>query len=167
MTREELKRQYSMRDVVERYGFHPDRKGFIHCPFHAGDKGASMKIYARDFHCYGCGANGDIFDFIQRMDNVDFKEAFQSLGGTYEKPTFSSKLAMYRAHKRAEMREKEARKREEERYLNNLLIGAYRCGVEHNRPLSDAWCENYNRLQYQLYLQEELTERGERHGATE
>lgn len=167
MTSEELKRQYSMRDVVERYGFHPDRKGFIHCPFHAGDKGASMKIYARDFHCYGCGANGDIFDFIQRMDNVDFKEAFQSLGGTYEKPTFSSKLAIYRAQKRAEMRAKEAKKREEERRLNNLLIGAYRWGVEHNRPLSDAWCENYNNLQYQLYLQEELTERGDGHGATE
>lgn len=126
-----------------------------------------MKIYDRDFHCFGCGANGDIFDFIQRMDNVDFKEAFQSLGGTYEKPTFSSKLAIYRAQKRAEMRAKEAKKRDGERYLNNLLIRAFRWGVQHNRPLSDAWCENYNRLQYQLYLQEELAERGDGHGAIE
>ena len=166
MTSDEIKQQYSMRDIAEQYGFHPNGRGFIHCPFHTGDKGASMKIYARDFHCFGCGANGDIFDFIQRMDNVDFKEAFQSLGGTYEKPTFSSKLAIYRAQKRAEMRAKEAKKREEERYMNNLLIGAFRWGVQHNRPMSDAWCENYNKLQYQLYLQEELTERGEGHGAT-
>ena len=54
-----------------------------------------MKIYDKDFHCFGCGANGDIFSFVQRMENVDFKEAFYSLGGTYEKPTFSSKLAVY------------------------------------------------------------------------
>ena len=167
MTSDEIKQQYSMRDIAEKYGFHLNRRGFIHCPFHTGDKGASMKIYDRDFHCFGCGANGDIFDFIQRMDNVDFKEAFQSLGGTYEKPTFSSKLAIYRAQKRAEMRAKEAKKRDGERYLNNLLIMAFRWGVQHNRPLSDAWCENYNRLQYQLYLQEELAERGDGHGAIE
>lgn len=165
MTSEELKQQYFMKDIAEMYGFRPNRRGFIHCPFHKGDKGASMKIYDRDFHCFGCGANGDIFDFVQRMDNVDFKEAFQSLGGTYEKPTFSSKLAVYRAQKRAEMRKKKELQQVNERQRNNMLISAYRWGMAHNRPLSDAWCENYNRLQYQLYVQEELMERGEEHVA--
>ncbi|MBS6195453.1 MAG: DNA primase [Clostridiales bacterium] len=158
MTKEEIKQRYSMRDIAGQYGFHPNRAGFISCPFHSGDRDASMKIYDRDFHCFGCGANGDIFDFIQRMDSVDFKEAFQSLGGTYEKPTFASKLAVYRAQKRAEMRQKKEWQRMEEIVRNSLMIGAFRWGVEHNPPLSDAWCENYNRLQYQLYLQEELTE---------
>lgn len=162
---DEIKQQYSMRDIVEKYGICPDRRGFIHCPFHTGDKGASMKIYARDFHCFGCGANGDIFDFIQRMDNVGFKEAFHSLGGTYEKPTFSSKLAAYRAQKRAEMRRKDEYRLQDERQRNNLLIEAYRWGVDHNEPLSDAWCENYNKLEYQLYLQEEIMKRGGGHGA--
>lgn len=158
MTSEEIKQQYSMRDIVERYGFHPNRAGFVSCPFHSGDRDASMKIYDMDFHCFGCGANGDIFDFIQRMDNVDFKEAFQSLGGTYEKTTFASKLAVYRAQKRVEMRRKKERQRTEEIERNNLMIGAFRWGVEHNQSMSDAWCENYNKLQYQLYLQEELCE---------
>lgn len=156
MTREELKQQYSMRDIVGQYGFQTNKSGFIHCPFHSGDKGASMKIYAKDFHCFGCGANGDIFDFIMRMDNVDFKEAFQSLGGTYEKQSFSSKLTVYRAQKRAEMRVKEEKRTRNEMQLNNLLIGAYRWGVKHSPPLSDAWCENYNKLQYQIYLHEEI-----------
>lgn len=158
MTKEEIKQQYSMRNIVEQYGFHPNRAGFISCPFHTGDRDASMKIYDRDFHCFGCGANGDIFDFIQRIDNVDFKEAFQSLGGTYEKPTFASKLAVYRAQKRVEMRRKKEQQRKEEVERNNLMIGAFRWGIEHNHPLSDAWCENYNKLQYQLYLKEELCE---------
>jgi len=89
MNRDELKQKYSMRDIVEQYGFTPNRAGFIHCPFHKGDKGASLKVYKDSFHCFGCGANGDIFTFIQKMDSVDFKTAFQSLGGTYDKPTFA------------------------------------------------------------------------------
>ena len=89
MTSEEIKATYSMRNVVERYGFQPNRAGFIHCPFHGGDREPSLKVYDRDFHCHACGAHGDIFDFIMRMDEVSFKEAFMSLGGEYQKPTFS------------------------------------------------------------------------------
>lgn len=80
MTSEEIKEKYSMRDIVERYGLRPNRAGFITCPFHLGDRTPSMKIYKGDFHCYACGANGDIFDFVMRMDGSSFKEAFQSLG---------------------------------------------------------------------------------------
>lgn len=156
MTREEIKQQYSMRDIAAQYGFYPNRAGFIHCPFHTGDKDASMKLYEKDFHCFGCGANGDIFAFVMRMDNVGFKEAFQSLGGIYDKPSFSSQLAVYRAQKSAEMRKKEERRIKEEMQLNHLLIGAYRRSVENSQPLSDTWCENYNKLQYQLYLHEEI-----------
>ena len=96
MTVEEVKNRYSMYDIIEQYGFHPNRAGFISCPFHKGDHSPSMKIYPKDFHCHACGANGDIFSFVQRMDHCDFKTAFYSLGGTYEKPTDSSRLAQFR-----------------------------------------------------------------------
>ena len=158
MTREELKQQYSMRDVIARYGFYPDRKGFIHCPFHKGDKGASMKIYDKDFHCFGCGANGDIFSFVQMMENVDFKEAFYSLGGTYEKPTFSSKLAVYRAKKRIESKKKEERKKQEQRLLNAEKIDIYRNAMRHSEPLSNVWCDCYNALQKELYRHSEIND---------
>ena len=102
----EIKQQYSMREIVERYGFHPNRAGFISCPFQTGDRSPSLKVYKKDFHCHACGANGDIFTFIQRMDNCDFKTAFYSLGGTYQKPTDNSKLAVYRIKKAKENREK-------------------------------------------------------------
>ena len=47
MTSEEIKATYSMRNVVERYGFQPNRAGFIHCPFHGGDREPSLKVYDR------------------------------------------------------------------------------------------------------------------------
>lgn len=82
MTREELKQEYSMADIVGRYGLVPNRRGYVPCPFHK-EKTASMKIYEKDYHCFGCGENGDIFSFIQKMEDIAFPEAFRFLGGTY------------------------------------------------------------------------------------
>ena len=145
-----------MRDIVEQYGFKVDRAGFIHCPFHKGDKGASLKVYQDSFHCFGCGANGDIFTFIQKIDQVDFKTAFQSLGGAYEKPTFESQLTIYRAQKRKEQRIKEEEKLKQRRELNNILIDVYRYWMNRSEPFSETWCSSCNALQYQLYLHEIL-----------
>ena len=157
MTSEEIKATYSMRDVVERYGLQPNRAGFIHCPFHGGDREPSLKVYDRDFHCHACGAHGDIFDFVQMMDDVSFKEAFHRLGGEYKEPTFSSRLAVYQARKQRIMRQKEAERAREKCRLNNMLISIYRAYMEHSEPLSATWCDCYNALQYQLYVQAELT----------
>jgi DNA primase len=50
------------------------------CPFH---EDTHPSFYVDDerglFHCFGCGAGGDVFDFIQMIDSVDFKEALQKL----------------------------------------------------------------------------------------
>lgn len=99
MDKEVIKQQNSMRDVLNRYGMIPNRSGFIQCPFHTGDRTASMKIYKDSYYCFGCGATGDIFTFVQNMDNCDFKTAFTILGGTYQKPDFSSRMAIYHHQK--------------------------------------------------------------------
>lgn len=156
MTREEIKEQVTMRDVLERYGFRPNRAGFIRCPFHTGDDHASLKVYDRDFHCFACGANGDIFTFVQKMEHVSFREAFQSLGGTYRKPTFSSNLAVYRSQKRRVMAEKRQQRSREAKKLCLLLITVYRRWLRRSEPLSDAWCDSYNALQKQLYIYETM-----------
>ena len=153
MTVEEIKAAYSMRDIVERYGFRPTRAGFIPCPFHSDDRQASLKIYQDSFFCFSCGAHGDIIDFVMMMDDVDFKTAFQSLGGEYQKPTFSSRMKIYEAQKRQEMRRKARGRIAAQKELNNTLITVYRSYMERSEPLSDVWTDCYNALQYQLYLQ--------------
>lgn len=95
MDKETIKQQNSMRDVLSRYGMVPNRAGFINCPFHPKDRTASMKIYKDSYYCFGCGATGDIFTFVQNMNNCDFKAAFTILGGTYQKPDFSSRRPAY------------------------------------------------------------------------
>ena len=160
MTVDEIKQTYTMRDILIKYGLsQPNRAGFIHCPFHKGDREPSMKIYQDSYHCFACGANGDIFGFVMRMDSVSFKEAFLSLGGTYEnKETFHSKLCIYRAEKKKEMRRKQQERWRRKRELNYMLIDIYREWLRRSEPLSDAWCDCYNALQYQLYVMECLNE---------
>lgn len=151
----EIKQQYSMREIVERYGFRPNRAGFIPCPFHK-EKTASMRIYKDSYNCFGCGANGDIFTFIQKMDNCDFKTAFYSLGGTYQKPTDNSKLAVYRIKKAKENREKKEERLRERMRFNNMLIGIYVTWLKRLEPMSDAWCDCMNEYTKCLGIDEEL-----------
>ncbi|MCI5996124.1 MAG: CHC2 zinc finger domain-containing protein [Blautia sp.] len=158
MTREEIKAAYTMRDILARYGLQADRAGFIRCPFHTGDREASLKVYDKDFHCFGCGANGDIFDFVMKMDGLSFPEAFQLLGGTYERQGFKGKLAIYRAEKRREMADKQRRREEDRKSLNNILITVYRRHIERSEPFSEGWCSSMNELQRQLRIHDYLNE---------
>ena len=47
------------------------------CPFH-DDKNPSMTVDQR-FHCFGCGADGDVIDFIAKLFNLSQKEAAEKL----------------------------------------------------------------------------------------
>lgn len=151
MTKEELKNTYSMKDVIGKYGLFPNRAGFVSCPFHYGDHTASLKIYKDSFYCFGCGASGDIFDFVMRMERCDFKTAFWILGGTYQKPTFSSRLAIYQSQKKMQMREKEKQREEDIKSLNIAKINLLQDFLNKSEPLSNVWCDCYNLLQKELY----------------
>jgi phage/plasmid primase-like uncharacterized protein len=55
------------------------------CPFH-DERTPSFTIYPQDqrYHCYGCAAHGDIFDFLQHMEGLDIRAAAEQLtGGTF------------------------------------------------------------------------------------
>ncbi len=46
------------------------------CPFHQ-EKSPSFSVHAsrQFFHCFGCGTSGDVFAFVQRIENITFPEA--------------------------------------------------------------------------------------------
>lgn len=46
------------------------------CPFHA-EKSPSFSVHAVKgfFHCFGCGQSGDVFTFVQKVENVSFPES--------------------------------------------------------------------------------------------
>lgn len=163
MDRDEVRQAYTMTEVAAMYGIHPDRKGFCHCPFHKGDRTASLKLYERDFHCFGCGANGDIFTFVQMMDHVDFKTAYTLLGGTYpddKKGRYASHMKAYRAKKRRDTQLHMAQRRRAYIKALSVDIEYYRTCLRVIVPLSDIWCEIYNKMQYALYIYDALRQEG-------
>src|ERR1041385_4208000 len=50
------------------------------CPFHS-EKTGSFSVHAtrQFYHCFGCGASGDVFSFVQKIENITFPEAVRSV----------------------------------------------------------------------------------------
>ncbi len=48
------------------------------CPFHK-EKSPSFSVHAtrQFYHCFGCSASGDVFSFIQKIENISFPEAIR------------------------------------------------------------------------------------------
>ena len=160
MTTDEIKQSVSMREVVERYGYHPNRAGFISCPFHNGDRTPSMKIYKRDYHCHACGANGDVFSFVMGMEHCDFKTAYKALGGSYKAKSDSQRnLYHYHLQKRKERQIKDAQRLEQEKKEVIEEIRMQKIFKMCFQVFSDEWCEAVNRLEYLFYKLEYLTEK--------
>ena len=46
------------------------------CPFHQ-EKTPSFSVHATNqfFHCFGCGVSGDVYSFVQKIENITFPEA--------------------------------------------------------------------------------------------
>ena len=65
------------------------------CPFH-GEKTASFSVHAtrQFYHCFGCGLSGDVFSFVQKIENITFPEAVrlvaQKLGIAIPKATYNT-----------------------------------------------------------------------------
>ena len=80
---QELKSRYNLADVVEAAGVKLNgapnlRQGA--CPFH-GETKPSFTVYANTqrFYCFGCHIHGDLYEFVQRMENLDLNETVERL----------------------------------------------------------------------------------------
>ena len=59
-------------------------KGMALCPFH-GEKTASMSFTDVEnlFHCFGCKMGGDVFKYIQEINNLEFQDAVEFVADNY------------------------------------------------------------------------------------
>jgi len=57
------------------------------CPFHK-EKSPSFSVHAtrQFFHCFGCGASGDVFTFVQKIENITFPEAIRRVAEKMDIP---------------------------------------------------------------------------------
>jgi len=90
---EAVRRQHPLSDVVAGYGVQLRRSGSAlvgRCPFHADRGRPNLTLHnSGRWICYRCQARGDVISFVQRMEQVGFRDAVARLGeaGT-ERPTY-------------------------------------------------------------------------------
>lgn len=76
-----IKERLSLLDVFRRDGLEPRRMGsgwFVCCPFH-DEKTPSCKVEEKKFHCFGCGAGTDVFDYWERSRGLSKKDSIEQL----------------------------------------------------------------------------------------
>ena len=82
---EAVKARTNIADIVGEYvalrtGGVGSLKGL--CPFH-DEKSPSFNVRPSQgfYHCFGCGEGGDVYKFVQKLDNLSFTEAVEKVAG--------------------------------------------------------------------------------------
>ena len=75
---ETVKSAVTVKQAAEYYGYKVNRSDMICCPFH-DDRHPSMKLNKDYFYCFGCGAPGDVIDFVARLFGLSSYEDAKKL----------------------------------------------------------------------------------------
>ena len=86
---EEVRSRNDIVDVVSQY-VQLKKSGanyFGLCPFHNEKTGSfSVSPDKQIFHCFGCGASGDVVKFVQEIESTDFMGAVRILAARVKFP---------------------------------------------------------------------------------
>lgn len=120
------------------------------CPFHA-DTNPSLTAYQDHYHCYTCGAHGDVIEMIMRLRGLNFVDACKYLDAESTTPeTIQTFQAERESKKQAEIATREkmrleyAKAAEYEKYrnMNPAQIAQWdKWGI--NKELRDFWKVGY------------------------
>lgn len=159
---ETIKAAVTVRQAVEHYGLKVSRNNMVCCPFH-DDRTPSMKLNEDYFYCFGCGAKGDVIDFVARLFDLTSLQAAQKLACDFgidpDKPPAAAalqkpKYPMARAFQKEELRC--------QRVLCDYLHLLERCKVQYapktpEEAIDDRFVEACQMLDYIEYLTDILT----------
>ena len=100
-------------DVIQNAGVHIEQHGREYsacCPFHQ-EKTPSFFVDEKKqlFHCFGCGAGGDVIDFVTIYHGLTFPQALEYLG--IKEPTAKTYEHIRRQKQERQHRERRSAKR--------------------------------------------------------
>jgi hypothetical protein len=77
---EVIRERVPLLEAIRRYSGEPvfQKRNLILCPIH-GEKTASFNIKDNKFYCFGCGAKGDVVDFVRYFLRISPKEAVERI----------------------------------------------------------------------------------------
>ena len=73
-----VKENVNLREAAELYGIDVNRYGKALCPFH-NDRHPSLYVTDDHYHCFACGAHGDVIDFVGKLFQLSPYDAARKL----------------------------------------------------------------------------------------
>lgn len=74
----EIKSKITMNDLIDKYVSIQPKRNRIPCPLHNGQD-YNFWFNDKSFYCFVCGEKGDIFKFVEKLFNINFKSALNKL----------------------------------------------------------------------------------------
>ena len=145
---EELKYKCDIVEVISQYVPLQKKGGryFGCCPFH-NEKTPSFCVNNGWYHCFGCGASGDVVKFVMEMESVSFYDAVKILADKVGLQLPEVKLDPQYAQKKEHGDVLKQLMRDAARYYRNNLLDEKKGNDAreylHNRGLDDAIAKRY------------------------
>lgn len=108
-----IKQAVDVKDLAARYGYKPNRNGFVCCPMH-NEKTPSLKLERGRWKCFGCGKGGDAIEWVRQVDGLGFSDACRKLDAMYSLGLYGEVHPIIAAalHRRTEKATQEQAERE-------------------------------------------------------
>ncbi|MCI9626505.1 MAG: hypothetical protein HFI90_06955 [Clostridia bacterium] len=106
--------QIRMEDIFGKYGYKPNKAGFICCPLH-GERTPSLKPYqdGKKWKCFGCGEGGSVIDFVIKLYNLGLQEAITKINYDFALGLPLGQRLSVRQQQKIRQKERERKKRQE------------------------------------------------------
>lgn len=134
-----------MADVLGLYapGTAP-RRNRIPCPIHGGD-GYNFSYTDSVYHCFKCGASGDVIGFVMTLFNLPFKAALDKLNSDFNLGTPTRRKPTLREQRNIQRASRQHEHKRRDREISNM---AKQVESDIDRTLEYAWV-HYSRMKEQ------------------
>ena len=155
---QEIKRRVTTERAAIRYGYNPDSRHRILCPFHDDHK-PSLMLYPGDrgWYCFVCGIGGDVVGFVSKLFHLSPHEAAIKLNddfglGMTPGPAPSRMYVQKARHDQAMQRAKQMQEEEKELEMMHKYFALRSLppptGVPHDSPLWRQYAAFLGELDY-------------------
>lgn len=79
---EEVKEIVDVPTAARHYGLEVNKSNIAVCPFH-NERTPSMKLYEKNYHCFGCQAHGDVIRLVQELFGLTPIEAVKQINSDF------------------------------------------------------------------------------------